>query len=239
MDPALRLRYLEAMGIPQLVARVPMPGAKPSQRIELVAVPAAAETEQISAPPEPVATRASLADALTAPATTARTVSDQRTPPTTAVTPNTASPSHATTTPFTCQCAIWRIGQWLVLTDTSQFDSTANALLNNILFALGEDASKLGVSADFHWPMARVADTSQHAAIDYLQGYLEGGALSQDTVQQILVLGHVTASLLPETGPGRYGNWPLTILPDLHSMLTSPTNKAIAWRALSHTAISR
>lgn len=254
MDPALRLQYLDAMGIPQFVARMPMPGAKPSV---LITLPDACSNEALAtddhaipppsaprvmsrllddgAPSPAVTTSAMTTSAMTTPRDNALAI----TPPSSTITPPTA-PAHPDTTPFSCQTTIWRIDAWLVMADMPRFDDTACTLLANVLFAIGKVTTNLSNPSTFSWPMPeQLSDTSQQAARDYLQGYLEGGFLANNAIQQILIFGDQTASLLPESGPGRYGNWPLVTLPSLHSMAASPQAKAAAWHALAQVVSPR
>lgn len=219
MNELLRLDYLEAMGITQYVARMPLPGACPSPVIELdIAV-----TEQ-------PAKIAALIDA---------DLADKKNPPAIPAKPAPVNPDITPTslpTAFHCQIAIWTIGDLLVLADAPRLDNSQLILLRNILQAIGR-TDNLSDAKQFSWPLPQRKDKSLIAAKEHFQGLLDGGLLQTRGLRQILCFGHSVGALLNpgETEPAhlqQYQDWPVVTVCALHEMLAQPARKADTWRAL-------
>jgi hypothetical protein len=214
MDAVLRLRYLKAMGIPQFVARMPLPGAHPSTLLALdvpdeylppTAAPDATPTPVSISPKQPE---------ISAPAPPQRVNTKQR------------------EEVFNYQAAIWQTGDILIIADMPVFDNRTLSLLNDILKSIQRDQAN---SPDaFQWPMPNgMGGDTFSAARDYLQGYLEGGILRRHTIQQILTFGQTACMLLSEGDSARFGDWPLVRLPAISNMMSNPNEKSAAWKTLS------
>lgn len=223
MDEALRLHYLDAMGITGYVARAPLPGALPSPALQ----PSAAEAENVAAAPVRVSQLLAADPALSKP-------KPQHVPAATSTVA--ATPVAASASPvFQCQLAIWAVDDLLVLADMPRLDNSQQQLLRNILQAIGRNQSALPAVKQFSWPIPQRKDRSLEAARDHFQGMLDGGLLQKD-LRQVLCFGSVAAMLLV-TDDGaepvaQYKDWPVTTVCDLHEMLADPSRKAGTWRAL-------
>jgi hypothetical protein len=219
MNESQRLDYLEAMGITQYVARMPLPGACPSPVIEL----------EIAAPEQPVRIT-SLIDA---------DLQDKKNPAAIPAKPVPVSPDIALTslpTAFHCQIAIWTVSDLLVLADAPRLDSSQLILLRNILQAIGR-TDNLSDVKQFSWPLPQRKDKSLLAAKEHFQGLLDGGLLQTRGLRQILCFGDSVSALLNpgETEPAnlqQYQDWPVITVCALHEMLAQPSRKADTWRAL-------
>lgn len=226
MDEALRLDYLDAMGITQYVARTPLPGARPSP------VLAVAATGQPEAGPVSAAIRPAQVSQLLDDNTAARM--DKRPPPAVAV-PTIATPAPTTASPaFQCQLALWTADDLLVIADMPRLDNPQQALLRNILQAIGRTVPLSGVQ-QFSWPISQHRDRSLVAARDHFQGLLDGGLLQQHSLRQILCFGNRSSTLLAaddDNPPLQYRDWPVTTVCALHEMLAEPARKADTWRTL-------
>lgn len=240
MDEALRLDYLDAMGIAQYVARWSLPGACPSPVIE--PIPDSTETAANSLTPATTATTVSapttrataiekparMADLLVSTPARAATAS-KPTPVTAAATANANEPSAAS---FQCQLALWTAGDLLVIADMPRLDNAQQNLLRNILQAIGRPDA-LGTLRQYTWPQGR--DRSLHAAREHFQGMLDGGLL-QKNLRQVLCFGSAAATLLVAGGnpepATQYKDWPVISVCALHEMLAQPARKADTWRTL-------
>lgn len=223
MDEALRLDYLDAMGVTQYVARSPLPGARPSPVLQ----PAHSEPEQ----PEPIASKpARISELLDHEPPRARPSPEQG-PAAVAAPPDVDS----TSPPFQCQLAIWTADDLLVLADMPRLDNLQKTLLRNILQAIGRDASLPG-ALQYKWPIPQNRERNLQAARDHFQGLLDGGPLQSTTVRQILCFGPAAATLLASHDDDLpslvYREWPVTAACALQDMLDEPACKADTWRKL-------
>ncbi|HSC76385.1 MAG TPA: hypothetical protein VLB90_09145 [Pseudomonadales bacterium] len=217
MNESLRLDYLEAMGITQYVARMPLPGARPSPVIHIATMP-----EQPSRITELLDEHIPAAKKL--PAASSSPVSVPATPaPTLAVV-------------FQCQIAIWTVADLLILADTPRFDNNQMTLLRNILQAIGRKET-LSDAKQFSWPLPQRKDKSVQAAKEHFQGLLDGGLLQTNGLRQILCFGDSVSALLKSSeieseNVQQYQDWPVVTVCALHEMLTQPSRKAGTWRTL-------
>lgn len=225
MNELLRLNYLEAMGITQYVARMPLPGACPSPVINEVV---ATEHEQ------PASIAAMLDESFSA----ARKSSISTSRPAT-INPAEQIESTSSTTPttFQCQIAIWTVNDLLILADAPRLDNSQLTLLRNILLAIGRK-DNLSDTKQFLWPLPQRKEKNLLAAQEHFQGLLDGGLLKASGLRQILCFGDTVSTLLhtntsaPERNVRQYQDWPVTSVCALHEMLAQPARKADTWRAL-------
>lgn len=229
MNELLRLDYLEAMGITQYVARMPLPGACPSQVIHV-------ETEQS------ISVTALFDDedfSITKKSSTLPT-STPSNPTSVAATASNATTSTPAT--FQCQIAIWTVNDLLILADAPRLDNQQLTLLRNILHAIGRK-DNLSDTRQFAWPLQQRKEKSLAAAQEHFQGLLDGGLLKTNGLRQILCFGDTVNALLhttdfvsekstPEKHVQQYQDWPITHVCALHEMLSQPTRKADTWRTL-------
>ncbi|HNI36894.1 MAG TPA: hypothetical protein PKZ68_01235 [Pseudomonadales bacterium] len=229
MNERLRLNYLDAMGIVQYAARFPLLGALPSPEIEQDDVfDDAIETS--TAPANSAQQLRQLLDAETSrpqsQTTPSHHVASQK------ITAPTQSIDNSV---FRCQIALWQADDLLVLAETARMDNTQLTLLRNILKAIGR-ATQLANASQFSWPLPQHKDKSLTAARDHFQGMLDGGALHNSTVRQILCLGNSITSLLhsdsESSSTQQYRDWPVITVCALHEMLEKPNKKADTWRTL-------
>ncbi len=220
MNELLRLDYLEAMGITQYVARMPLPGACPSPVIHVEVIE-----------PEPKSIAAMLDESFSA-------ARKSTTPPT--ATSSFSTPQAATTSipaAFQCQIAIWTVNDLLILADAPRLDNSQLTLLRNILQAIGR-TDNLSVAKQFSWPLPQRKDKNLLAAQEHFQGLLDGGLLKTNGLRQILCFGDAVSALLhtndsaPEKTALQYQDWPVTSVCALHEMLAQPSRKADTWRRL-------
>lgn len=229
MNELLRLDYLDAMGITQYVARLPLPGARPSSVIHVEAEQAVSVTAlfdevdfSVSKKPVPQVVRQ--------PAATA----------------SPSSPLSAASIPatFQCQIAIWTVDDLLILADAPRIDNNQITLLRNILLATGRTGSLSDVR-QFSWPLAQRKEKHLSAARDHFQGLLDGGLLKNPGLRQILCFGENVLPLLVTDGavdsvadnPGsislqQYQDWPILTTCNLQNMIEQPERKAHTWRVL-------
>jgi hypothetical protein len=232
MNELLRLDYLEAMGITQYVARMPLPGACPSPVIHIEVV--ATEHEQ------PASIAAMLDESFSA----ARKPSISTSRPATITNPAPQIESTSSTAPtaFQCQIAIWTVNDLLILADAPRLDNSQLTLLRNILQAIGR-TDNLSDAKQFSWPLPQRKDKKLLAAQEHFQGLLDGGLLKTNGLRQILCFGDAVCALLhtdastheknaPENNVLQYQDWPVTSVCALHEMLAQPTRKAETWRAI-------
>jgi hypothetical protein len=221
MDELLRLDYLEAMGITQYVARMPLPGARPSPVIHM----------EIPSPAQPSRVSGLLDENI--PSTRQSPSPSPQTP----VLPTTSTLTSSTAVPvvFQCQIAIWTVGDLLILADAPRFDNNQMTLLRNILQAIGR-TDALSDTRQFSWPLPQRKDKNVVAAREHFQGLLDGGLLQTVGLRQILCFGDSIGALLSsndtESNLQQYQDWPVTTVCALHEMLAQPLRKADTWRAL-------
>lgn len=219
MNELLRLHYLDAMGISQYVARMPLPGACPS-----LSIPLEIPQENLTAP-------VTLLQKNLVPEKPAFQKPAYEKPA--------AMPA---TDIFQCQLAIWSVEDLLVIAEAPRLENSHLSLLRNILQAIGRK-SDLPAVQQFVWPLPQRKDRSLQAARDHFQGLLDGGLLKQKIdqkipVRQILLFGKTTAALLQESpdviqsGTLDYHSWPVLIVHSLHEMLQQPECKRDVWKAL-------
>ena len=240
MNESLRLDYLEAMGITQYVARMPLPGACPSPVIDI-------ETTHIEllVQEQPTSIAAMLDDNFTV--TKKTSASSSVSIPIAKTTTQADLQSSPTLTAFQCQIAIWTVNDLLILADAPRLDNSQLTLLRNILQAIGR-TNNLSDTKQFSWPIPQRKDKNLLAAQEHFQGLLDGGLLKTDGLRQILCFGERVSALLhtntstPETPipekiiteqkVTQYQDWPVTNVCALHEMLTQPSRKADTWRVL-------
>ena len=231
MNELLRLDYLEAMGITQYVARMPLPGACPSPVIHIEVV--ATKHEQ------PASIAAMLDESFSA----ARKSSISTSIPAT-INPAEQIESTSSTTPttFQCQIAIWTVNDLLILADAPRLDNSQLTLLRNILQAIGR-TDNLSAAKQFAWPLPQRKEKNLLAAQEHFQGLLDGGLLKTNGLRQILCFGDTVSPLLHTDTPSpekpaleksvtQYQDWPVTSVCALYEMLAQPARKADTWRAL-------
>ncbi len=234
MGEALRLAYLDAMGITQYVARTPLPGARPSPLPQ--PIPDEDETETATG------TLSRLSDLLDVQALRTRPERDALVLPSAkAVDPidaayNTPTASRSAQPVFQCRLALWTTGDLLVIADAPRLENSHLNLLRNILHAIGR-TQPLSEVTQFTWPIPQRKDKGMEAARDHFQGLLDGGLLQRPGLRQLLCLGDMAAPLLSSgdsdsTSPLQYQHWPVIQVCALHDMLTEPMRKADTWRTL-------
>ena len=232
MDAVLRLRYLDALGITQYVARAPLTGAKPSVLLDLLPVSLPPDTQNIPAAHSSTPGLLESIAATTPGSGLARNPDDtESTLP--------AGNSLPARTPviserFQCQLAYWHIEDLLILADMPRLDKSCLLILNDILFSIQRE--KPSAPEAFHWPIEKVAEISLHSAQEYFQGLLDTGLLKRGGLRQILLFGHSPLQLLGLDDSSMYGDryqdWPVIALPSLRHMLEHPASKADAWKKL-------
>jgi hypothetical protein len=221
MEELLRLDYLKAMGITQYVARMPLPGARPSPVIHME-TPAPSQPSRVSGLLDENAT-----DSKKSPAPL----------PQTPVLPTSSTGTSSTAVPvvFQCQIAIWTVADLLILADAPRLDNNQMTLLRNILQAIGR-TDALSDARQFSWPLPQRKDKNVVAAREHFQGLLDGGLLQTVGLRQILCFGDSIGALLSsndtESNLQQYQDWPVTTVCALHEMLAQPLRKADTWRAL-------
>lgn len=230
MNERLRLDYLDAMGIVQYAARFPLVGALPSPVVEYDKV----EYDEV----EPPATTSAQENIR-------KIFSEEKQPSTASKNP---AETPATTlqkivdlskpenTVFHCQVVLWIVDDLLILAETPRMDNQQLFLLRNILKAIGR-AEQLTNANQFSWPLSQHKDKGLAAARDHFQGMLDGGALKNSAVRQILCFGSNTTTLLSNdsqhtTTTEQYRDWPIIAVCALHDMLEQPAKKADTWRTL-------
>lgn len=236
MNEALRLEYLDAMGITQYVARAPLPGARPSPVLQDFTDDD--ETETATGAPS------RLSELLGVHALQTRTEHEAVVPQSTktvgtvdAVDIKTAAtPAQSAQPVFQCRMALWTTGDLLVIADAPRLENNHLNLLRNILHAIGR-SQLLSDVTQFTWPIPQRKDKSIEAARDHFQGLLDGGLLKRPSLRQILCFGDTVAPLLStgdsnDTSPLQYQHWPVIQVCALHDMLTEPMRKADTWRTL-------
>ena len=229
MNELLRLDYLEAMGITQYVARMPLPGACPSPVIHVEAI--------ASEPEQPVSIAAMLDESFSVARKSSTSI-----PAPFSKAATTESISSAAPTAFQCQIAIWTVNDLLILADAPRLDNSQLTLLRNILQAIGRK-DNLSDAKQFSWPLPQRKEKNLLAAQEHFQGLLDGGLLKTNGLRQILCFGDTVSALLQthdsatekpalEKNVTQYQDWPVTSVCALHEMLAQPTRKADTWRAL-------
>lgn len=227
MNELLRLHYLDAMGISQYVARMPLPGALPSPLIAL------------EIPTQNNAARESISLENFSPEKTATTANSSSTQ-THQVTVGKHQPTDANI--FQCQLAIWIVEDLLVLAEAPRLDNTQLSLLRNILQAIGRKTD-LPPVRQFSWPIPQRKDRSLLAAREQFQGLLDGGLLKRHPeqtipVRQIILFGRHIPALLQANevdttlASFNYHDWPVIVVSSLHEMLQQPALKRDVWKAL-------
>ena len=235
MNELLRLDYLEAMGITQYVARMPLPGACPSPVIDI----------EVIAPEQPASIAAMLDDNFSA--VRKSSVSTSTPIPISKAAPEIETTSSAIPTAFQCQIAIWTVNDLLILADAPRLDNSQLTLLRNILLAIGR-TDNLSDAKQFSWPLPQRKEKNLLAAQEHFQGLLDGGLLKTNGLRQILCFGDTVSALLhtndssPEKNASekpaleksvrQYQDWPVTSVCALHEMLAQPARKADTWRVL-------
>lgn len=225
MNERLRLDYLDAMGIVQYAARFPLLGALPSPEIEYdEAEPPATTSVQenirnIFSEEKPQAITSKISKET--PSASPQTFIDS------------SKPENRV---FHCQVVLWIVDDLLVLAETPRMDNQQLVLLRNILKAIGR-TEPLVNAAQFSWPLPQHKDKGLAAAIDHFQGMLDGGALKNAAVRQILCFGSNPTTLLSNdsrhtTTTEQYRDWPIIAACTLNDMLENPEKKADTWRTL-------
>ena len=230
MNELLRLDYLEAMGITQYVARMPLPGACPSPVIHVETTHTEIPTSE-----QPASIAAMLDESFSA---ARNSFTSTSTPASISkTTPHTESTSSAAPTTFQCQIAIWTVNDLLILADAPRLDNSQLTLLRNILQAIGRK-DNLSDAKQFSWPLPQRKEKNLLAAQEHFQGLLDGGLLKTNGLRQILCFGDTVSALLhtndsvSEKHATQYQDWPVTSVCALHEMLAHPARKADTWRAL-------
>lgn len=237
MDPVLRLRYLDALGITQYVARKPLPGAKPSVLIDVAPATMAAGLEVAPVAYAPAPGLIEVIETAIIETTIPKKpfVTDVSNPESTASQENPLPVKRTVISQaFQCQVAYWHTSDLLILADMPRLDKACLLILNDILFSIQRE--KPSAPEAFHWPIEKVAEKSLHSAQEYFQGLLDTGLLKREGLRQILLFGRSPLQLLgiDENGlhSDRYQDWPVIALPGLRHMLEHPASKADAWKKL-------
>lgn len=242
MNELLRLNYLEAMGITQYVARLPLPGARPSPVIHVdttlsetaLVETVLAETERAAVSVTALFDDEDFSSVKKSPTSLTATpsISTSSIPTSSLSTPSPA----ATPVTFQCQIAIWTVDDLLILADAPRMDNNQITLLRNILQAIGR-TGHLSDVRQFSWPLAQRKEKHLSAARDHFQGLLDGGLLKNPGLRQILCFGENLLHLLAtENIDGntlqQYQDWPIVTACSLQDMLEQPARKANTWRVL-------
>ncbi len=227
MNERLRLDYLDAMGIVQYAARFPLLGALPSPVVEYDEAESPATTSvqenirKIFSEEKPQSIFSNKSSAET-PETTPQKFVDS---------------SKPDGNVFHCQVVLWLVDDLLILAETPRMDNQQLVLLRNILKAIGR-TEQLANANQFSWPLSQHKDKGLAAARDHFQGMLDGGALKNSAVRQILCFGSNATTLLSNddsnhtTPTVQYRDWPIIAVCALHDMLEQPAKKADTWRTL-------
>ncbi len=141
--------------------------------------------------------------------------------------------------------SLWHIDNIQIIDSRKPGDALpTDALLNNILLAIGGLALQLPRVERIDWPMVETAeDKSWQAAQEMVQGFLEGRLFAKP-VSYILLFGQdaCTAVLGQDVDfiQQQYQTFPVDafeasaiVLPSLADILRAPKFKADVWRALS------
>ncbi len=214
---AQRRHYLQALGLPQLVARQPLVASAPSRYVyspdaEPVASPVAAPVKPVLRPkPEPMPAPRSAPKLMPAPSVPV-------------VAPVGVAPIAAATPALTFSCHLYLLGAdrlALITTSTTRELSAAELKLWQSLCAAMQWQAQAD-NARFDWPFsyARHLANDATAAKDALTAWWQARC---ELPAQILVVGDAPADLLPPA---------CLVLPSLADMLQTPSLKKQCWLRL-------
>ncbi len=141
--------------------------------------------------------------------------------------------------------SLWHVDNVQIIDSRKPGDALpTDALLSNILLALGGLTTQLPRVERIEWPMVETAtDKSWQAAREMVQGFLEGRLFAKP-VSHIVLFGHDACSAVLGTEVDfiqqQYQTLPVDafeasaiVLPSLADILRAPTFKADVWRALT------